>query len=131
MPAFVIGVVHELAPYPMVEYREKIEGVLPQYGGRYRSLIRHRVETLEGDWLPPHGVVILEFPSFEQAKAWNHSREYAPLREIRMAGDRWDLIVVDGLDDAETLQSVGVLTAEEQAGQGISAGGRTTRPNEE
>ena len=130
MPAFVIGVVHELAPYPMVEYREKIEGVLARYGGRYRSLIRHRVETLEGDWLPPHGVVILEFPSFEQAKAWYHSPEYAPLREIRMAGDRWDMIVVDGLDEDETLQSLGVLTAEEQAGQGISAGGRTTRPNE-
>jgi uncharacterized protein (DUF1330 family) len=110
MAAFVIGVVHELAPYPMMEYRRKAEGVMALYGGRYRSTINHRVETLEGDWLPPHGVVIAEFPSYEQAKAWYHSEEYAPLRQERMAGDRWDLIVVDGLQAGETLRSLGIAT---------------------
>lgn len=128
MAAFVIGIVHELAPCPMVEYREKVVGTIARYGGRYRSLIRHRVATLEGDWLPPHGVVILEFPSYGQAKAWYHSPEYAPLRAMRMAGDRWDMIVVDGLAEDETIESVGILTDEERAGGEVSTGRRLANP---
>jgi uncharacterized protein (DUF1330 family) len=113
MPAFVIGVAHELAPYPMMNYRRQAEAVLALYGGRYRSVLNHQVESLEGDWLPPHGVVILEFPSYEQAKAWRHSPEYAPLRAERMAGDRWDLIVVDGMRESETLRSLGIAVDDE------------------
>lgn len=115
MPAFVIAIPEELSPEPMVTYRENVEGAMAVYGGRYRALIRHQVETLEGDWLPPLGVVVLEFPSYEQAKAWYHSPEYAPLRRIRMTGDRWNIIVVDGLGEGETHYSIGILTADEQA----------------
>jgi uncharacterized protein (DUF1330 family) len=108
MPALIIGIAHELAPYPMLEYRRRSEGSMARYGGRYRSVLQHRVQTLEGDWQPPYGVVVLEFPSFEAAVAWYHSPEYAPLREQRMAGDRWDLIVVDGMAAGETLRSLGI-----------------------
>lgn len=123
MPAFTIGIAHELAPYPMLNYRRNVEATLARYGGRYRSVLKHQVESLEGDWLPPHGVVILEFPSVEQAKAWYHSPEYAPLRAERMAGDRWDIIVVEGMQDGETLRSLGIATDEEsEPPPGESAG---------
>jgi uncharacterized protein (DUF1330 family) len=113
MPAFVIGIPHELSPEPMIAYRQQAEGIVTKYGGRYWAVRQHRVETLEGDWLPLHGLVILEFPSFEQARAWYHSPEYAPLRAMRMAGDRWDFVVVDAMAEGETLRSLGVAPADD------------------
>jgi uncharacterized protein (DUF1330 family) len=43
-----------------------------------------RVEVLEGDWAP-HRVVMLKFPSFEQAKAFYESPEYGKARTSRPA----------------------------------------------
>lgn len=108
MPAFVIGIPLEIAPDPMMNYRRNVEATIARFGGRYRTVRNYRVETLEGDWLPPHGIVILEFPTFEDAKAWYYSPDYAPLRAERMAGDRWNMIVVDGIRDGETLRSLGI-----------------------
>ena len=107
MPAFIVSIPREVAADPgvMRPYQEQIEATLAPYGGRYRALRRHRLEVLEGDWRPPHGVVVLEFPSFEQAKAWYHSPEYAPLLAIRHAHNRFDMILVDGLAEGETLLS--------------------------
>jgi uncharacterized protein (DUF1330 family) len=116
MPAFVVSLAMELSTEPMIAYREGVEATLAPYGGQYRAMLRHRWETLEGEWPSPHGVVILEFPSYEQPKAWYHSEAYAPLREMRMAGDRWNIVVVDGMAEGETLLSMGILTPEEQAG---------------
>ena len=48
MPAFVIGIAHELAPEPMLEYPRQIEAVLARFGGRYRSVLQHQDDTLDG-----------------------------------------------------------------------------------
>jgi uncharacterized protein (DUF1330 family) len=108
MAAFIISIPRELTDDPeiMRSYQEQIEATKAPYGGRYRVLLRHRIEVLEGDWRPPHGVVIHEFPSFEQARAWYYSPEYAPLRAYRQAHNRFDMILVDGLADGETLLSL-------------------------
>ena len=76
-------------PRTMQPYYDGIEATMARYGGGYQSVLRHRVTTLEGDWHPPKGVTILEFPSYEQALAWYHSPEYAPLRELRSDPRRW------------------------------------------
>ena len=83
----------------MGPYGAGVEATMVRYGGGYQSVLRHRVTTLEGDWHPPKGVTILEFPSYEQALAWYHSPEYAPLRELRMATGRFDVILVDGISE--------------------------------
>ena len=50
----------------MQEYREAVPRTIEKYGGRY--LVRTgRWEVLEGHWQPKR-VVVLEFPSVEQAK---------------------------------------------------------------
>ena len=85
------------------------------YGGRYRTLFRHRLEVLEGDWRPSPGLVILEFPSFEQALAWYHSPEYAPLRALRHQHERFDMILVDSLEDDQKLLELGVFSPAERA----------------
>jgi uncharacterized protein (DUF1330 family) len=115
MPAFVIGFPEELSPEPMVAYREGVEATMAAFGGRYRAMLRNRWETLEGTWPSPHGVLVLEFPTYEDARAWYDSEAYAPLKAMRMASDRWNHVLVEGMEAGETLLSLGVLTPEEQA----------------
>ena len=64
---------------PMRPYAERVQATMAAYGGGYRRGLGHRVEVLEGDW-HPRALAMLEFPTFEQARAWYHSPEYAPLK---------------------------------------------------
>ena len=86
-------------PRQMGPYYEHVEATMARYGGGYQSLPRHRVTVLEGDWHPTKGVVILEFPSYDQALAWYRSPEYAPLLELRTTTGRFDTILVEGLGE--------------------------------
>lgn len=94
-------------PRTMQPYYDGVEATMARFGGGYQSVPRHRVETLEGDWHPPKGVTILEFPSTEQALAWYHSEEYAPLRALRMATGRFDVILVDGIGEDDPVVAKG------------------------
>ena len=61
---------------------------------------------LEGDWAPPRGMmVMIEYPSLEQARAHYDSPEYAPLKQLRQAHGRAYGLLVDGLAEGETLES--------------------------
>ena len=51
--------------------------------------------VLEG--APVEGVVILEFPSMDEAQAWYDSPAYAKAREHRLRGADYRLIIVDGV----------------------------------
>jgi uncharacterized protein (DUF1330 family) len=52
---------------------------------------------LEGDWNAGR-VVILEFPSMAQAKAWWSSDSYAPAKAIRQAASITRMIVTEGYE---------------------------------
>jgi uncharacterized protein (DUF1330 family) len=60
--------------------------VLAAYGRR---------EVLEGPDV--EGVVILEFPSFDEAKAWYDSPAYRDVREHRFRGSNYRAVIVEGL----------------------------------
>ena len=49
-------------------YRTRAAEAIHQYGGRYLARLGE-VQVLEGDWNPKM-VVVAEFPSLEQARAW-------------------------------------------------------------
>jgi uncharacterized protein (DUF1330 family) len=77
------------------DYKRLVPPTLAQYGGRL--IVRGgAAETLEGDWSPGR-VVIVEFPSAEQARAWWGSDEYAPAKELRQATARTQMILVEGV----------------------------------
>jgi uncharacterized protein (DUF1330 family) len=103
MVAYIVLVGREAAKDMgvMRPYIEQAESVLALYGGKYRSRGRHRVTELEGSLGPLRGVTIIEFPNPEQARAWYDSPEYAPLKELRLANLRFDVILVEGLRDDE------------------------------
>jgi len=95
----------------MRPYLEQVEATMAQYGGFYRTWLRHRVEVVEGDLGPHQGPTIVEFPTYEQLRAWYDSSEYAPLKALRQQHNRFDVMLVDGLSDeeiAENLRQVGM-----------------------
>lgn len=98
----------------MRAYTEQVQPAMATYGGRYRRMLQQRIEVLEGTW-HPRSFGIVEFPTFEQARAWYHSPEYAPLKAIRLANARNDTILVDALADDQTNQSIPAWSDEERA----------------
>ena len=71
--------VHDTEAYE--QYRAQVPATIEQYGGRY--LVRGgEFSDPTNDW-DLHRVVILEFPSEEQATEWMNSPEYAPAKALR------------------------------------------------
>ncbi|MCS7088118.1 MAG: DUF1330 domain-containing protein [Thermoflexales bacterium] len=95
MPAYVIADIEVLDPVEYEEYKRLATPTVAQFGGRY--IVRGgTVEVIEGDW-EPRRVVVIEFPTLEQARAWYHSEAYARARAIRHRTARSRLILVEGL----------------------------------
>jgi uncharacterized protein (DUF1330 family) len=91
---FIVDIdIHDAAG--LEEYRNQVPATLTKYGGRF--IVRGgRFERLEGDWQPKR-LVLLEFPSVEQAKRWYDSEEYRPLKAMRLKASSSNLILVDGV----------------------------------
>ena len=84
-------------PTEINPYADRIEQTMAPYGGRYLRLREHPMEVLEGDWRPPLGMGMIEFPSVEQAKAWYDSPEYREILPIRQRHARTTLILAEGV----------------------------------
>jgi uncharacterized protein (DUF1330 family) len=81
----------------MREYSEKVPGIVRKFGGKY--LVRGgTIETVEGDWRPSR-IVVLEFPSVEQAKRYHDSEEYAPFQKVRLKAGPSRAILVEGVQE--------------------------------
>jgi uncharacterized protein (DUF1330 family) len=94
MPAYVIVNVDTKHPQEYERYKEMAQETIAQYGGRY--LVRGgKMEVLEGAWRPTR-IVVVEFPSYEKAREWWHSAEYAPAKELRQQLSVTDLLIIDG-----------------------------------
>jgi uncharacterized protein (DUF1330 family) len=94
MAGYIIAEVQVTDPERYEEYRRQVEGTIAAYGGKY--LVRGgQSEALEGD--PPRGrLVVLEFASFERARAWYDSQEYAGPKALRQQTSTGRVILVDG-----------------------------------
>jgi len=94
MAAYVIAEIEVTDPAGYDEYRKQVLAVVTQYGGKF--IVRGgRIEPLEGGWAPKR-VIVLEFPSMEQALKWYRSPEYAPLIKARQKAAKGRLIAIEG-----------------------------------
>jgi uncharacterized protein (DUF1330 family) len=95
MPAYCFFDVIEIThPEKMEEYRLGVFATVEQYSGRYVAL-GGRFDVVEGDWRPAFPVII-EFPSFEQARGWYDSPEYRPLKALRLAAAKSNVVIIEG-----------------------------------
>ena len=95
MPAYVINDMVVTDPVLFEEYKKLSPPTVAQYGGRFLARGGH-TDTLEGEWSPKR-LVIIEFPSVAQARAWVDSPEYAPAKRLRQITTISNLIVVEGV----------------------------------
>lgn len=95
MTAYVIVDIEVSDPEGYKEYVKLAPEAVKLYGGKYIARGGYN-ETLEGDWQAKR-LVILEFPSVEQAKNWVNSPEYAPARALRHKYARSNMVVVEGV----------------------------------
>ena len=95
MSAYVIADVSVTDPGLFAEYRQLVPATIEKYGGRF--VVRGgTVETKEGGWSPSR-IVVLEFPSMDQARKWYHSPEYAPALAMRLRSASAKMIFVEGV----------------------------------
>ena len=96
MPAYIISEVSEVVdPAAMEKYRALAEVTIKQYDGRY--LVRGGGwESLEGEWALERTIVV-EFPSWERAKAWYRSPEYATALELSRVALKRKMLMVNGV----------------------------------
>ena len=94
MAAYMIVDNEVTDPEGFREYQKRVGSTLESYGGTF--LVRgEKYENLEGDW-HLHQLIMLEFPSVEQARRWYQSDEYAPVKDIRLKTAVTQVILVQG-----------------------------------
>ena len=94
MAAYVLAEIEIINPDGYKEYTTHVPATIAKYGGRF--LVRGgNAEILEGEW-PQRRRVLLEFPSWEQAKRWWDSPEYEKPKAMRQAASKGRLILMDG-----------------------------------
>ena len=77
------------------EHQATMESIIQQFGGEFLAR-GGRSESYEGT-PPGDRNVLIRFPSFEAAKAWYHSEEYAEAKALRMSASTSVQTIVEGL----------------------------------
>ena len=80
------------------EYMRHTPRLIEQFGGRFIARGGEMV-TLEGE-ANGQRMVVIEFPSLDQAKAFHHSPEYAKARKLREGAGALRLLAIEGYPDA-------------------------------
>jgi uncharacterized protein (DUF1330 family) len=94
MTAYVIVQIEVTDPERYKDYVGGVLETIEAHGGRFLAR-GGDLTVLEGTWPMPR-LVIIEFPSLEDAKAWHASDAYKPLLDIRQAASNSNLVIVDG-----------------------------------
>jgi uncharacterized protein (DUF1330 family) len=95
MPAYIVVQISIHDPVTYERYMKIAPPSIAAYGGRY--IVRGGPnEVLEGSWQPKR-LVVLEFSSMEQARAWWDSPEYAPAKAIRQRSADTEMLLIPGI----------------------------------
>ena len=94
MTAYVIADITVHDPDRFMEYVRLVPAFVEKHGGRYR-VRGGDPESREGTWQPQR-LVIIEFPSRDDALAFLNDPDYQPVAAIRHAAASTNLIVAEG-----------------------------------
>lgn len=95
MSAFLICDVEVTNRDKLKEYLELSEHTLAPFGGKFHAQAG-KIEVIEGDW-NPKVIIVAEFPTMENAKAWYNSDEYSAALAVKPAAMNRKMIVTEGL----------------------------------
>jgi len=95
MPAYIFVNIDVRDPERYAEYIRQAPASIERFGGVY--VVRGgRTEKLEGE-TEPRRVVLLRFDTYEQAKAWWASEDYAGAKALRQGVSKADMILMEGM----------------------------------
>lgn len=95
MSAYVIVDIKVEEEAVFKQYAELADALLQEVPGFRNLTLDPQPETLEGTWKPSI-VVVHEFPTYEAAKQFYYSDDYAPLIKLRQSGTQANVILVNG-----------------------------------
>lgn len=96
MAGYAVGMLFDVEMGPGIRgYLEGIDATLAPYAGRF---VVHggAAEVREGEW--DGGLVVIEFPAIEKARAWYDSPAYQAILALRADNSRGVILLVDGVD---------------------------------
>ncbi|WP_225724883.1 MULTISPECIES: DUF1330 domain-containing protein [unclassified Nocardia] len=95
MTAYGFAHLRSRRPHPdIIEYLERIQATLDPFAGEF-VIHGTPVEVVEGDW--PGSMVLIAFPTLDQARAWYRSPEYQAILRLRTDHIDGDLLLIDGV----------------------------------
>lgn len=99
MPVYLIAQVEITDPERYRDYTRHTPRLIAEHGGRFIARGAAPL-VLEG---PPttKRIVVIEFPSVDHAKAFYNSPDYVRARAIRNEASTAQLVVIEGLPDAD------------------------------
>ncbi|MHB1328688.1 MAG: DUF1330 domain-containing protein [Gemmatimonadales bacterium] len=103
MSAYVIGLVEISDLQQYREYMKHTPRLIHQFGGRFLAR-GGEVVTFEGEPLPR--MVLIEFPSLDQARAFYDSPEYVRARQLRQGAGHLRLTAIQGYSPEEWDEAV-------------------------
>ncbi len=92
---YVIAEIEVTNPEAYEGYKAKVAPMVAAFGGTY--LVRGGQTDAREGALPKGRIVVLEFPSFTAAQAFNDSPEYAAIVRLRTDNAVSRVIIVEGL----------------------------------
>lgn len=94
MTAYAVAVIRKTRFGPEIkEYLQRIDATLAPFSGKY--IVHGGPYTpLEGSW--SGDLVVIEFPSMEQAKGWYESDAYGAIRPLRTSHTEGEVLLVQG-----------------------------------
>ena len=95
-PGYVVAQISVTDPEAYPRYVAMVGPVVERFGGAF--LVRGgRSESHEGE--PPGSrTVVIRFPSYEAARNWYHSEEYAEAKAMRRAASTSVQTIVEGVE---------------------------------
>ncbi len=76
-------------------YKQGAVKTVTKYGGKY-LVIGGAMRKIEGSQTPNY-LVMIEFPSYENANAWYDSKDYEELKALRKSSGIFEGIIFEGL----------------------------------
>jgi uncharacterized protein (DUF1330 family) len=96
MPAYAIAHMTEVRMGPeIVRYMEQVDATLEPFDGRFLVHGDNDLAVMDGEWQGV--VVIVEFPTREQADAWYASEAYQAILALRTENSEGGAVIVDGV----------------------------------
>ena len=95
MPAYLVTTITVTNPERFQEYRKLAGPAVARYGGKF--LVRGGERTVLEGKFDANRLVVVEFPSSEDAKTFYNSREYQAAREKRIGACDFNMVLAEGV----------------------------------